>query len=182
MKTATSIKRKTLAPLSLLRFLFYAVYFMLIFGITFFSREPEPEPIAWLTLFGSFHRAWEERHTFIFWGIVDNFIMMFPLGVLLGWGKRSLSFWEVTFLAAAISLGIECTQYVTHLGYFDVDDILTNVRGAAAGMGGCHSIRELAVAVKWKRGPDWFKMIVGSFPFIAFLIFFGYFLLRMHNI
>ena len=135
--------------------------------------------MAWLSLFGSFRRAWDERHAFIFWGLVANFMMMLPLGILLGWGRRGLSFWKVTLLAAAISLCIECAQYVTRLGYFDVDDICTNVWGAAAGCGFCRSMNELSEEIRKAGNPKWIRIFAQLLPFALFLVFFGYFLIRL---
>lgn len=135
--------------------------------------------MAWLSLFGSFRRAWNERHAFIFWGIVANFMMMLPLGILLSWGRSGLSFWKAVFFAAVLSFGIECAQYVTRLGYFDVDDISTNVWGAAAGSGFCRSIQELSEGIRKDRNPKWIRILAQLLPFALFLVFFGYFLVRM---
>ena len=181
MKTAASTKRKKAILPGLFRLLFLLAYFLLLFGVTFLGREPEPERMAWLSLFGSFRRAWDERHAFIFWGIVANFVLMVPLGLLLGWGRRGLSFWKVVLCACALSLGIECTQYVTRLGYFDVDDLWTNVWGAAAGGGFCQCMRELLSGIRQDRNPRWGKLLACLLPFAAFLLFFCYFLIRMRQ-
>ena len=131
---------------------FFSSIFSLLLSVTFLGREPESERMAWLTLFGSFFRAWSEQHAFIFWGIVANFMLMLPLGILLGFGRRGLSFWKTVLCAAAVSVCIECVQYLTRLGYFDVDDILTNVWGAAAGSGFCTCIRKLLAEAR-RGGP-----------------------------
>lgn len=181
MKTDTYKNRKKSTAFLLVRIVFLLAYFALLLSATFLNREPEPEHMAWLTLFGSFRRAWDERHAFIFWGIVANFMMMLPLGFLLGWGKRGLSFGKVLLCAAATSFLIECIQYLTRLGYFDVDDILTNIWGAAAGGGFCWSLRELTGSICRERVPRWGRILAGVLPFTAFFIFFGYFLLRMQQ-
>lgn len=181
MKTNTKRNRKNLTALRFLRLLLLLLYFALLLAVTFLGREQEPERMAWLSLFGSFRRAWDERHDFIFWGIVANFMMMLPLGILLGWGRRGLSFWKVTLLAAVISLCIECTQYMTRLGYFDVDDICTNVWGAAAGCGFCRSMNELSEGIRKARNPKWIRIFAQILPFALFLVFFGYFLIRMRQ-
>lgn len=127
MKTAASTKRKKAILPGLFRLLFLLAYFLLLFGVTFLGREPEPERMAWL------------------------------------------------------SLGIECAQYVTRLGYFDVDDLWTNVWGAAAGGGFCQSMRELLSGIRQDRNPRWGKLLACLLPFAAFLLFFCYFLIRMRQ-
>ena len=157
------------------RLFFIICYLLFLFIITFVGRTPALTPTAWLTPFGSFHRALAEHHTFIFWGLVANFMMMLPLGLLLAWGKGGWHLWQVLLCSAALSLAIETAQYFTRLGYFDVDDLLTNVWGAAAGGGICRSMWELLRGAETERGPRWGIVAAGTIPFIAFLIFFLYF-------
>nr|WP_276581912.1 VanZ family protein [Cellulomonas sp. RIT-PI-Y] len=71
---------------------------------------------------------------------VMNIAVFVPLGILLGLVLSPGSWWRVTAVAAACSLAIEVTQYVTaHLlggGHVaDVNDLLCNVLGGALGAG-----------------------------------------------
>jgi hypothetical protein len=71
---------------------------------------------------------------------VMNIAVFVPLGILLGLVVSRGSWWRVTAVAAACSLAIEVTQYVTaHLlggGHVaDVNDLLCNVLGGALGAG-----------------------------------------------
>jgi len=179
LQTLPNLNKKSRMIIRLFRIFLLLLYFALLLAVTFLGREQELKRMAWLSLFGSFRRAWDERHAFIFWGIVANFMMMLPLGILLGWGRSGLSFWKVTLFAAFLSFVIECMQYVTRLGYFDVDDICTNVWGAAAGGGFCRSINELTEGIRKDRKPKWLRIIAQLLPFTLFLVFFGYFLTRI---
>ena len=160
------------------RGILFFFYIIAILALTFLGREPEPERMVWLTLFGSFQRAWNEQHTFIFWGIVVNFMMFLPLGILLPCGNSRWGFCRTVLAAFLLSVSIECAQYITRLGYFDVDDMITNVWGAAAGAGFCLSMKELSVAVRKDMAPRWTKILAGLLPFVVFVVFFGYFLVR----
>ncbi|BAU97363.1 hypothetical protein N24_3101 [Corynebacterium suranareeae] len=74
-------------------------------------------------------------------GYGGNFAFFVPFGVLLyallktartrSWHKNAVL--KTTVFGAAFSLLIEVSQYVFMLGYSDIDDIILNTLGAAAG-------------------------------------------------
>ncbi len=157
------------------------LYLVCLLSLTFLGREPEPERMAWTVFFGSFRRAWDEQHTFIFWGIVVNFMMLLPFGLLLPWGSSRCGVGRTALAALLLSVSIECIQYITRLGYFDVDDIITNVWGAAAGAGFYQSIKKLIQATERGQNPKWWEIICGLVPLGFFFAFFLYFLFRMKS-
>ncbi|SEB48957.1 Glycopeptide antibiotics resistance protein [Nocardioides exalbidus] len=70
---------------------------------------------------------------------VTNVVVLAPLGVLVSLVLARPTWWRVVAVAAAASLGIETTQYVTALtlggGHVaDVNDLLFNVVGGALGL------------------------------------------------
>lgn len=153
------------------------LYLAVIFYLTLLNREQEPQRMAWLTLFGSYRRAWEESHEFILWGLVDNVIMMMPLGALFPWVNRKLRLLPVVLIAFALTMFIESTQYLTRLGYFDVDDIWNNLWGAVIGYGIFSCLEEWAGARKGKRRLRMLRMAFGVFPLLIFFSFFAAFFL-----
>lgn len=66
--------------------------------------------------------------------LVGNVVVFIPIGIILPAFFRIMRKFPV-FLAAAflIDLAIETVQYVTKLGWFDIDDILLNIPGMAIG-------------------------------------------------
>ena len=66
--------------------------------------------------------------------LFGNLLLMLPLGVLLAqsrWSKRS---WPLALLVGLLlSFTVESIQILTHVGNFDVDDILLNTTGAVLG-------------------------------------------------
>ncbi|RYB95140.1 VanZ family protein [Nocardioides oleivorans] len=71
---------------------------------------------------------------------VTNVVVFTPLGMLVALVLARPSWWRVVAVAAAVSLGIEVTQYVTALtlggGHVaDLNDLLFNVVGGALGHG-----------------------------------------------
>lgn len=107
----------------------FSLYLMIILVITFFSRED-----------GS--RIGMDLELFSTWGIntrnnalvVENILLFIPYGFICPWAFPWLrGFFRNTFAAFVTSLGVETIQLITGRGYFQVDDILTNVLGAVIG-------------------------------------------------
>ena len=121
------------------------VYFLVVLYVTLFSRIPveetrigEPSLTKLRQYYGSLQEtlsALLKNHWYvrdIFNGIVYNILLFIPLGYLLscwrGWG-----YGRVLPAAFLFSLCIESAQYAFRLGWFDGEDIVTNVSGAAIG-------------------------------------------------
>lgn len=66
-----------------------------------------------------------------------NIILFFPFGFLLagiqGYKKNVIKIIMVTSYCFLTSLFIECSQYITGRGYFELDDIQANVLGGLTG-------------------------------------------------
>ena len=67
-----------------------------------------------------------------------NFVLFFPLGVLLPLVWRRVGFWRGMQVAVAVSLSIELVQYLSSAwGSYraaDVNDLILNVAGAGLGL------------------------------------------------
>jgi len=66
-----------------------------------------------------------------------NILLFIPLGILLYLQFRKIIIQKgvifATFIGTAISLAIECTQFITGRGMFEVTDLLTNTFGTFFG-------------------------------------------------
>ena len=109
----------------------FSLYLMIILVITFFSRED-----------GSRNRAMD-LELFSTWGIntrnnafvVENVLLFIPYGFACPWAFPWLrGFFRNIFAAFVTSLGVETFQLITGRGYFQIDDILTNVLGGIIGL------------------------------------------------
>ena len=145
-----------ITPKKAVKIILMTIYMAAVFYVTLLNREPEPERMAWLVLFGSYKRAWRESHEFILWGLIDNVIMMIPFGLLLPWMNRRFYLLHTVCMAFVLTLFIESTQYLTRLGYFDVDDVTEAVRNH-------------------RRVEGWL-LLRGILPLCIFLTFFALFL------
>jgi glycopeptide antibiotics resistance protein len=74
-----------------------------------------------------------------------NFLLFFPLGLLIPLVWRRLRFWRGVQIAIAVSCGIELVQYVSRSWGVnrtaDINDVILNVLGACLGLVLVHLLR-----------------------------------------
>lgn len=106
-----------------------AMYVAVMLVITCFSRE-------------SGSRVGLDLELFSTWGInkrnnayvVENVLLFIPYGFALAWADvRQRNFFRNLLTGALTSLAIESMQLVTGRGFFQIDDILTNILGTILG-------------------------------------------------
>ncbi len=107
----------------------FGFYLAVILTITFLSRESGTRKGLDLELFST-------------WGInarnnayvIENVLLFVPYGFVCCWAfKWARGFLCCTLLGAVTSLTVECLQLLTQRGYFQIDDILTNILGSVIG-------------------------------------------------
>lgn len=107
----------------------FSLYLMIILVITFFSREDGGWTGMDLELFSTWGTN-ARNHAFV----VENVLLFIPYGFICPWAFPWLrGFFRNTFVAFVTSFGVETIQLITGRGYFQVDDILTNMLGAVIG-------------------------------------------------
>ena len=128
------IDRRTAWPV-LVVYIFAVLYF------TMLSRTPGAERKALTVPFQTIRNAVDWRNGWFMvvnrmnlFELMANVLLFMPLGCLLPTLFRFARHWFVAVpLGFLGSLAIEVTQYYTRLGCFDVDDLIANTLGAAAG-------------------------------------------------
>lgn len=125
--------RKCILEFSLITYLIAVLFIALL------SREPGSRDMVSLIPFSTFGSS-AQSHAYV----VENIIMFIPYGFLLPllW-ERMRNFCFCLLMAFITSLTIEVTQVVTKMGYGQTDDIITNVLGAAIGLGILYFIQKL---------------------------------------
>lgn len=112
------------------------VYIIFVAYITIFSRTPSLAHIIRVVPFWSYldwiHGNWQRGLS-----IILNIGLFMPIGYLLAGiqltdGKRWL-LWTLV-ITLLITIAIEASQYFLYLGYFDIDDIISNEFGGAVGL------------------------------------------------
>ena len=123
----------------------FAVYGVLMLWLLFASRggglsEINLIPLKtirkfWDSMLQSFGTGWGEALFVIsFINLVGNIVMFVPLGFFPPFVWKPFSgFWADMALCAAVITAVEILQFVTGLGYADIDDFILNIVGAAIG-------------------------------------------------
>lgn len=84
--------------------------------------------------------------------IFGNVFAFSPFGFLLPLlSVRMRSWWKMLLLSFFVTMCIECTQLVTRLGVFDVDDLLMNTLGGLIGYGIYHVIHKIYMLWKGEK-------------------------------
>lgn len=118
-------------------YLFLLAYFLFFaenFGRVYMEREYAYN----LELFKEIKRFWNYREelgmTAVLTNIVGNVVCFIPFGAILPvLARRARNFWVIVMLSFEFSLLVECTQLISKVGSFDVDDILLNTLGGILG-------------------------------------------------
>lgn len=131
-----------------------AVNAMLIYGLlvlisTVLSRSPLRE--SFFAQRVNLLATWQERFSDRASGETElllNFCLLFPLGFLFSvWEKGS--FIRALLICLAVTVGIELLQLITYRGFFELNDIIDNIIGAAIG----YEVGKLFKTLwKWIRG------------------------------
>lgn len=120
---------------SYLSFLIYKV-FIKAYGN--YYRVATDTPDYNLELFKSIERFTRAYNNYsfevYFYNIYGNILAFMPAGLLLPMIFPKLKCWWNVLLGFLLSLAIECGQYITCLGTFDVDDLMLNTIGVFIGV------------------------------------------------
>ena len=74
--------------------------------------------------------------------ILYNILAFVPLGILLPMlGRRFQRLKIILLCGFLLSVLIESTQFLLHLGWCDIDDVINNTAGAVIGYGMWHILR-----------------------------------------
>lgn len=110
------------------RTLFFT-YLAVILGITFLSREGGNHGGLDLELFSTWGIN-DRNNAFV----IENILLFVPYGIFCPLAFRyAEKFWGCLTVGALTSILIELSQLFTGRGYFQIDDILTNIIGTVAG-------------------------------------------------
>lgn len=116
-------------PISVCAMSAFMMYMVIILCITFLSRESGTRIGVDLDLFSTW--GINDRNKAF---VIENVLLFIPYGIVCAWAFPALRrFIPCALIGLATSVAVECMQLYTGRGYFQVDDILTNLLGSIIG-------------------------------------------------
>ncbi len=120
-----------------------AVYAAVLIYIVFFARRRSllvwsPGLVNLVPLIGTIrdHKYIDDIGYWNYWNnIFGNIAIFLPLPILLASVTGLRSRWALFGCGVAVSVLIELSQYVFHVGITDIDDVIFNSIGAGLGVG-----------------------------------------------
>lgn len=133
-KEAMKGKRK-IVPQKLIIAVLLFCYLIVVLGATLGRRGDYTGSIN-LHPFSAYREAWNSFSITAWRNIVLNIMMFVPFGFLLPLlSERFRRAWITYLLGFILTVGIECIQYYTGRGIFEIDDIIGNTIGMMIGYG-----------------------------------------------
>ena len=127
---------RILGKILFILYMAFIVYFLL-FSDLYGRTGPASEYHYNLVLFREIRRFWTYRHKLgtyaVFSNLFGNVLIFMPFGFFLPMASRYRSFAAAVLYSFSLSLMVETFQLLTKVGSFDVDDLLLNTIGGAAG-------------------------------------------------
>ncbi|HJB14855.1 MAG TPA: VanZ family protein [Candidatus Blautia excrementipullorum] len=116
-------------------FLTLLAYILAIFYLTLITRENGTELRIQMNVLNWLNQPAQSGNISTFHHMFSNFVMFVPLGVIFPFitGNAEKKFIVSTSFGMLLSVAIETGQLIFHSGLCDIDDILANTLGAAAG-------------------------------------------------
>jgi glycopeptide antibiotics resistance protein len=100
--------------------------------------------------------------------LVGNIAPLVPIGFLVPFVYRNITWKKSLGLAAAAGLALEGMQVVLRVGILDIDDVILNALGVMVGYW------TFAILAKWVRSKNYKKLVFAAVIVIAALaVFYG---------
>ena len=116
--------------------LLLCIYLTFLFGVTLFNRHPEEVYSMELTPLWSYQESIFNGNKALGQQILYNIVAFIPLGIFLPiLFTKMQTFWRMAAAAALLSAFIEISQLIFKCGLCELDDVMNNTIGAAAGYG-----------------------------------------------
>lgn len=116
-------------PIRIGSIILFFVYFTGVCFIALLSREPGSRASIDMDLFSTWGYTVQSKAY-----VIENVLFFIPFGLLLPTAFPGMNkFHRILAASYLCSFGVELTQLLTKRGYYQIDDILTNVLGACIG-------------------------------------------------
>ena len=109
--------------------LLLAEYIFLLYCVTIFYRtEKDCYEFNYMPFWSYDHSSYEVQS-------VMNVMVFIPIGLLIGFSFRKLSWWKPVLTGCLLSVSIELLQLLSKRGFSELDDVIHNTLGCMIGSG-----------------------------------------------
>ncbi|WP_179236907.1 VanZ family protein [Sedimentibacter hydroxybenzoicus] len=144
-------------------------YISMVIGVTFLNRSSGIYRSVNLHFLSTYMEAWNSFNQRNWQFIILNILIFVPIGILLPlMNKRFNNMLCTLFVGLMITVTIECLQYLTGFGIFDLDDIFNNILGTAIG----YSIKMSISEMLHKKKNNGLNIFMYLFPTVVTLVIF----------
>lgn len=115
----------------------FVVYLLFLVWVILFKLEFSLNELERIRAYNFIPFHYEDGHNvrFHFSEVTNNVLIFIPVGIYLSLFFKKVPLWGKASLIFAVSLVLECSQYILAVGRFDITDIITNTIGGLLGMG-----------------------------------------------
>lgn len=115
----------------------FVVYLLFLVWVVLFKLGFSLSEIGTIKAYNFIPFHYEDGHDIGFHisEVRDNILIFIPVGVYLCLLFKEIPFWGMATFILAISLALECSQYVLAVGSFDITDLISNTVGGVIGIG-----------------------------------------------
>ncbi|MPM17820.1 hypothetical protein SDC9_64219 [bioreactor metagenome] len=150
-------------------FTMFIGYIIMVIGVTFLNRRSGVYGSVNFHFLSTYIEAWNSFNQRNWQFIILNILLFVPLGIFLPIiHKKFYNIRWTLFVGLSITLIIECLQYLTGFGIFDIDDIFNNILGTAIG----YSIKMSVTEILSKHKNDKLSALMYLFPTLVTLVVF----------
>lgn len=117
-------------------YIVFIIYFILLIWLILFKLAFSLEDIPNYNDINliPFYKSMIVNKKVIFSEIMFNVLVFMPLGVYIKMILPKLSIYKAILIPFVISIILETTQYIFHLGSSDITDVITNILGGILGL------------------------------------------------
>ena len=123
----------------------FVVYLLFLVWVVLFKLGFSLSEIGTIKAYNFIPFHYEDGHNIGFHisEVRDNILIFIPVGAFLCLLFKEILFWGKAALIFAVSLALECSQYILAIGSFDITDLIANTVGGVIGIGVCLAGRTL---------------------------------------
>jgi glycopeptide antibiotics resistance protein len=163
--------KKELTLKQVILIMFIVGYIIMVLGVTIISRQVDVDVGGLnLYLFSTYKKAWNSFTVRDWQLIIFNIVMFVPVGILFPIFNEKFRKPYLIIGTGILFTGlIECIQFITHRGIFELDDLFNNILGTIIG----YCLVMIALTLIKEKDHKFRKIALYFLPIFATMVVFA---------